>query len=44
MIVVLFTVGAVVAAAIVATVRTIATDGYRRIPNTPIARRPELVR
>ena len=29
-------------AGIVATARTVWIEGYRRIPNTPIARRPEL--
>ena len=34
-------VGLLALASIVATVRTVAVDGYRRVPNTPIARTPE---
>ena len=36
-------VGLLALASIVATVRTVSIDGYRRIPHTPIARRPDFV-
>ena len=34
-------IGVVALVGIVATVRTVWVDGYRRIPYTPIARRPD---
>ena len=43
MIVTLVIVGALVLAGIVASIRTAVVDGYRRIPNTPVARRTESV-
>ena len=43
MIVTLVIIGALVVAGIVASIRTVAIDGYRRIPNTPVARRTESV-
>ena len=36
-------VGLLALVGIVATIRTVAVDGYRRVTNTPIARRPELI-
>ena len=36
-------IGTLAVAAIVATARTVWIDGYRRIPYTPIARRPEFI-
>ena len=35
-------IGVLALVGIVATVRTVVVDGYRRIPNVPIARRPDL--
>ena len=35
-------VGVLALSGIVATIRTVWMDGYRRVPNVPIARRPEL--
>ncbi len=37
-------VGVLALASIVATIRTVAIDGYSRVAHTPIARRPELAR
>ena len=37
-------VGLLALTAIVATVRAVVMDGYRRIPNAPIARRVDLMR
>jgi hypothetical protein len=36
-------IGALALAAIIATVRTVWVDGYRRIPTARIARRPEFL-
>jgi hypothetical protein len=43
MIVTLVIIVALVIAGIVASIRTVSIDGYRRIPNTPVARRIESV-
>ena len=37
-------IGVLSLAGIVATIRTVSIDGYRRMPRATIARRPELVR